>query len=1221
MVEKRVLILVLVLLLAPSVLAFEISDARVFWGNNSIEYFSANTPLTVNLGVEIVSEDIRGVRFNISDVNDAYIYNTLTSNYDSLDISRASCDFSEGVHSCVFRNIILQKSSPEIVIEAEKDQSVASATITLQETSANPEVTFIGTENCYDDRCYIRSGNNDILLEFSGSDAGFSRGLVAFRAGSYSGFVSSCEGESCVGGLNINCDDGQQFSATLSPYRGRPSSDDAGREISSSVFYLICDSSPPVVEDLWVVEARDIGVTEISESFTVRANVSDRISPIVDMKVIGDNVNSDNVSGSCNDVDGVFHCSAQVRANVEERGSYVVPVIFSDASGNEVESSVEVDLVEIDRSAPPDFWSVSSVKQSTDSMTIRNMGFRRDVFLEVSLSGNADLLRATVSDFRCVPVEEGVTGERSDVQGLDILRVDYDENNVYLKFSLHEASLSGGSNRYSDFSTLEYECGLDLSSKHHGFFYSEVEKENFTIVINLEEGHTLDKYIMDRIEDSERRIEGYDYLTNFEKGMDALNLICQGIFAVDSSKAGTAASQVVLEAAGITAGAARALGVVTDSLDGASDSLVNIGSVPCELLTCKSTYLDELGLGVGEIFNVDSIAAELGASSMDLFDPYRSEIVAYATACVPAWIYHQRVKQGIECNYLECLNSGIREMGFTVEQCERNKAYDHCLRQAGNVFYMLPFSGMFSDLASDFSNLVGDPANLIGGAVSLSCRLLRDTSSAVHGGCVLTQSAMSIPAHYERFMGVIDQMSRIGGVSGPVDDICAPSLSGISHAIKMEWDRDKELDAFGSGREFFGKSFANNHTISGNAVRCLGMECYIYDGDDGDAELVGKSVMGIDELRFYDDKGKLVDEFEDDWFSDFSDFSRDHRNDYFKEYESNHPEAFAYTMNINRLRSERSERLKGEEQRLGDVEFLHTVLDDMGRRSTWGDFKEEYFDDDSFLSKKFDEKYGKGASSNFLKNLSGMGLGLDDLEDDNRIRSDVNNYVNESSNWANFKENLNIAFNEVMEKLTLRYDSKSSVALVRQGARGVSTAADLFGWDDRRWADDSVAGQLSNWVDVNIAQPERAWCDRRISSVVDPVSGGDGAVVTKSGGGTVPGAYINARRSTLQQIPGEDGFYDYWIEGGINTPKDGLRYKIYAYKGGERFDYTEKLLGDSDPITSGKVSFGGFGGASHFVSEVDYDRVCIYFNERRLSDYFHLVSLSNNELCQRVVSE
>jgi hypothetical protein len=439
-------------------------------GGSPVIYYSSGSPITVNLRVKVFTDDLSGVVFDVSDLNEGYQYASFTANYDALDVSRASCTLEGGAFSCFFRNLVLRKSSSLVEIVASKGGVISSTNITLQRTNANPTVTFIGTEGCHEGICYARSGFNLVSLKFQDSDAGFSRGMISFGTGTQIGNVIGCTDNSCNGSINIACQDGREFRFSLAPYRGAPSADDAGIAITGPSFPLICDSTPPVIQNVRVAPARDVGVTVVGETFRVVANVTEATSPVVSMKVLGDSVNSDNVTGTCVLRNRVFQCSASVSAAVSSRGSYDVPVVFSDLAGNEVTEIVSVELVEIQRDDAPNFWRSGTVVQSSDSMNVRNLGVERTFFVEVPLIGGADLLNARSRSGSCVPVEENKTGNRGDISKFDVLNFDKNSNKVYLRMGLRPTGLQNVEHRYSKFNKLEYSCEIEVQSKFGGFF-------------------------------------------------------------------------------------------------------------------------------------------------------------------------------------------------------------------------------------------------------------------------------------------------------------------------------------------------------------------------------------------------------------------------------------------------------------------------------------------------------------------------------------------------------------------------------------------------------------------------------------------------------------------------------------------------------------------------------------------------------------------------------
>lgn len=210
-------------------------------------------------------------------------------------------------------------------------------------------------------------------------------------------------------------------------------------------------------------------------------------------------------------------------------------------------------------------------------------------------------------------------------------------------------------------------------------------------------------------------------------------------------------------------------------------------------------------------------------------------------------------------------------------------------------------------------------------------------------------------------------------------------------------------------------------------------------------------------------------------------------------------------------------------------------------------------------------------------------------------------------------------FNTLISDWSVEMESMSDISRVREGISGMKSF--------NEWA-----GVLGKFQDTALtraldkaSEPERVWCEDIASkSLRIPGEGGDGSVVTKTGSSTKPGAYILARKSALQTPPTEEEpYYDYWIEGGVSPQADGLKFKVFLYDvNGRKSDYTEEIVrGDAIADKTDPEYFGGIDNQHRLKSEENYDKVCIYFETNRLSDYFYSVDLRGKELCQKFVGE
>ena len=1333
------------LLLSSPALSLEISDLSFTAAGSEVTHYSRGNLIIVHLEF---SANASNLVVDASGVNEAFGYDSNIANYNSI---APNCVEENGVFNCRINNLRLLKNDGDGVFEFyfRRQGVIVQENVSLQLATSTPRVSSFTSNQCHDGTCYVSSGINNLSVVLENSDVGFSRGNVRARIGQSTALLSDCEDFTCRGftSASFSCADGSSITARIDNQR---SWDDAGMRVSpSEVGEFICDSSPPVVEFIGVDESSDLGITRVSDSFTIRANVSEDVSPVVEMKVIGDPVNSANLSRECVDRDGVFVCSIDVTSFVSEKGVYEIPVIFSDLAGNEVHSSVSVDIVEVQSDEVPDFWSVGNVNQQADSLTIRNLAYSRDIFLEVELIGDADLVSVDISNFRCLPVVENETGRRGDVSNLRLLDVNKESNVAYLRLTLRGAGLTiRDDHRYADYDTLEFNCGLDLRSVDLGYFYAIPEQKNFTVKFDLEEGYTLDEKIYETIDAVNERVERTDRrLDGLEQSLNMIQDLCRATHSADTARGALGATQAAAEASVVGAPLGQTLQPVTAGLDETYGTLAELGVPVCEAIACESSwvdsfYSDTIGLGdLRETLRVDDIASNLSMSSRELFNPYKSEYVAVATMCLPAFVYHRRVAQGIECNYALCLNEGVSTMGLSVEHCERNRGYDHCIRTAGNVLYALPFTNMFTNAAQDVQNMIRDPAALLGGAIPYACRLLSTGSASAHGACVVAQTAMSLPVQYQRIRSTVDQLMMGFGMSDDVKDRCSPALTGAIGMIQRNWEMDAQREGFGYGRETFLDEYEPTEMPlgdGGDRAMCTGNTCYIYDGDD---QLIGRTIMTSEDTvdigrqllvygpegnqmgyvldsrydsltdlagerreildQFYIDTsmrmGAIRDELENtDWegvdgvrkealqnaFDDLDaldsydpvyigvlsaiqyeleetdwealdsgtrerleneldelnnfldeaeanlgsmpdemgflglladnnaeDIMKEYINEYYAAYYAENEVAYDYAVRAAEIRWEKARRLTNEQNRRDELQPVFDVLDNYaGRRDSLNDL------DWNIISRE------TGYSEEFIRELLDDN-NIDDIDDLNRrqLRRAMNDEITEGSrSWfGEAMDGIKIAFNEYMAEQAERYESMSSFGRMREGALGLSIAADIVGIDNREWRDDTAMGQLAMSLDY-VTEPERAFCDDSFNEPVAPPAGASGSITTRAGGGTRPGAFIAARRTSS---PDELGFYDYWIQGGVEAQLEGLRFRLVAYdSSGREHDYTNNVAGD-DILISGantRVSFGGFSNPSDFSSERVYEKFCIEFETNRLSDYFHAVSVRDNRLCQRV---
>lgn len=1340
MVNKRAwLFLISLLIFSYPVLALDVSGANFSWGGVPVEYFSSNVPLVVDLNFVLGVDSLDGVVLDVSDINNRFEMSSLTSGYGSVDIARAFCSSIEGGFSCVLRNLVLRKDSSDSTIVFKKGAVSESVIISLTESVDNPRVVFIGSEHCVEGVCFVRSARNNISIKFEGSQAGFNRGLIGARLGSES--VSfRCEGSQCSGVATISCVDNQRLVATLTPVRGTPSRDDAGRNVINDNFEFICDSAPPEVLDHWAGTSRDIGVSLVSESFTVFANVSDSVSPFVFLDVDASSLNAGNVSGNCvNNGGGLFDCSASIQARVEARGTYDLNLTFSDAAGNKAFRILSVEISEVTDSVP-DFWSVNSVKQSSNKFSVLNMGADRRALLEVDLNADedVDLLRASVADFRCVPAVVNETGNAFDVTDLVMLKADYDGSKFFFEVNLRAAGISAKEeNRYSDFSHLEYVCGLNLISKKDNYFYSSPQLLNFTIKFDLaREGRDLHKLVARETDNAVIRAENFQSrIDSIETTVDYLSFMCGLAGGLDVVKSGLGVTQTALELSGVGAGAAAAVQKGNKAVDKVSVSVNKFSASLCAFVSCEgvvSTAFNQYSGGSdsssGVAQTTDSLSSRAsdvmsdvsnmtGISQSTFWDPYKSRIVAYAKMCLPAILYHWKSDQAIECNYIHCLNEGVPNMGVSVSVCEAHYNYDQCLSSAGTWIYAIPFTSALADIAGTIADMFKDPGALLGGIVMFGCSIPGiENVPGLYPACIIGQGILTIPNHYAHITGIAEDFKNIAGNSNS-DDRCSVVLRGYSATHRMNHELEGLVDGFllqnqrQSGQE---PAEVQEINIDENMnALCVGPNCDLFNSS---GHLRGKVIVSPDldggnksSMRLYDEAGTYrgdlnnvggveqslldlqgirdmnrlrqneIDKLDaqiDDLSSQLEILhAEDHRGwlefnlgrakskkarlvdldlnnrdnfSYFVSKFGNDEELSKLSDDISELASNAEKiqtRIDAENKYWSDLErdnpTLHRYLSlsDSARKERAKAASDVQFIDDAtseFTSMRPGDRVDRNKPLENVFNEGELNIMRGEFNvtgikfKDNMTYRDAERALNDAKkdadiSWgANFRLTLEELYGELMADLTNQFQSTSAVNRIRMGARGAPALADLVGWNYDTYRDTELGLFFED-----LSEPERLWCDKIMGETpaVRDVGGG-GGIVTRTGGGTTPGAYISVRGSSEQVLPDGSSYYQYWVSGGVEAEKSGLRFRVIAYDGGNRVhDYTEVVAREEAPVSlEGRVvSFGGLGRDSVIESENKYNRFCIDFGitseGRRLSEYFHSVDVGVSMLCQRVVFE
>lgn len=810
-----------------SVSALDVTDVQFSWANVPIEYVSQNNPIAANIVFSVSpADEVVGIGLDASDMNNDI---RIKSEYSDLNVPLSACNETQaGVLSCKASNLVLRTSDNKIdlIFKVELvDGSVSEVPITVSLTFDNtkPKVTKFGPDTCVDDKCYVASGAaNLIKIVMDDSLASFVRKKVAFRLQDETAYVHECQDMTCMGYATPLCTDGRDVPLVIVQYNGLPSQDDAGNALTGLInTQVICDDNPPVILSKSVKSSSGLNVITNADEAIVEVNVTDTVSPKINMTVIGDDVGSENVTVECVKHEDYFTCKANIKPQTTSYGAHNFPIKVTDLVGNVESDQINFDLYGSDDSNTSNvLWKTDSVSQSSSTFIRRNMAYQRSMFAEVSISplaGNPSLVKVEPNTIKCVAKTPGITGSDTDVTDLKVLFFNETSNKIYTKITYREGGdVSTG--RYSNITTLEHDCSININSRRGNTFYSKPQVLNFTVSVDLTDAGSLDSFLQREIDSTKSRIEEQKKLYDwYDQTLSQVISVCKLAGVVETTYSTMSGIEEALSVALITKGAAAGAGTTADQLGMVSKMGGETFIQMCKYATCQGEYQQYVVNQLNKIPYANDVAQWTGMNNFsDSFDPYKSEYIAIATGCIPAWIHHQKVKNGIECTYLSCLSDGVPNYGTSVSYCQSQKAFSECVYNYGALFNAIPGLNLVRDAFDRIANIIKDPYTLFGTALPFACMAL-PKGDVTHATCNLLVSVSSIPNIIASYSGIFqppaDPASQCGIV---LDNLGTVRRNALIGNYPEAFEYDKNIKDLGGGK----------------SLRCGTTTCDVYQGDN-----------------------------------------------------------------------------------------------------------------------------------------------------------------------------------------------------------------------------------------------------------------------------------------------------------------------------------------------------------------------------------------------------
>jgi hypothetical protein len=158
-------------------------------------------------------------------------------------------------------------------------------------------------------------------------------------------------------------------------------------------------------------------------------------------------------------------------------------------------------------------------------------------------------------------------------------------------------------------------------------------------------------------------------------------------------------------------------------------------------------------------------------------NPKDSIVLSFLTLCIPGIIYNLDKIRQIDCMYADCLRTSAYT-GVPVYACEDAKDYETCKYFYGEIFQLMPFTGLFNYAINLVKNILYNPFGIVDLALGIVCSqpYVPGAASLVHL-CLFQQIAGVIAdvwqdiANFEDNWKIkTDYCDRIDDIKGKSDD-------------------------------------------------------------------------------------------------------------------------------------------------------------------------------------------------------------------------------------------------------------------------------------------------------------------------------------------------------------------------------------------------------------------------------------------------------------------
>lgn len=772
--------------------------ATFTWNGQPITTISPQFPVVSYLEFAIQSEElIDTITVDASQINSNPTYQ---NNYRNIDVSVQSCAYGNNEYVCFIPNLIIQTTQDvvqiDFAIETQSGltQTQSSYTFTIDDTS--PQVTFLGSEYCHEDDCYIPSNKlTKLHIEMEDSIATFHKQRVALSLGEGPIPVFSCDGLSCFANGKKTCFDKSNVKLSVASFNGWPSSDDAGNPLKGILETdLICDATPPTINTESftyqslsglpsTTEGDDIPFGHLGDELTISFQASDATSPtlkaVADISAVSteDPLESECVKvGNYTPAYPFWDCSVNIPLTPENIGLITIPLSVVDIAQNKDEYDLKINVLAPDDDVVPDHWTAKQIDPLRANKHYLQYTPKK-LFIEVNLESRSqayELIDVQLGE--CSAFNDGGSDQGSEGDLNDPTLISVNGKSVLVTYILRQGP------HYNEFDSVKYDCNLLLLSKTGNAINTKQETETFTIEVDFHSTITMGEAVQDEIKEVMEKYQAEtEKLLQQKKSLNLLTNICKLPPSLKSI-------------GGFASGIGGGLMAFPPTFSVGETLHENVGkpinskaetkqlSEVCSLLTCDGEINNQIGNAVNTaLIGIPDALSQFGASSYaDSLDPYNSHIAAIMKLCYPAHLYHKERDLALQCQYAACLaNEAVTGFTDAIDACQSARNYGQCRYHYGGIFNAIPLANVVKQSQQIIVETVSNPVSLFTtlGSV-LACKTFHGSKipdAACHAKVGIEGAISAI----ESFEQIRKQLDLLLAGSVQAQDSCTELLNTV----------------------------------------------------------------------------------------------------------------------------------------------------------------------------------------------------------------------------------------------------------------------------------------------------------------------------------------------------------------------------------------------------------------------------------------------------------